>query len=204
MLKETFIHLLRNYTNNTQLENELWDEIEKQYTSKKRHYHNLGHLEAVLERLQTMKAEIENWDTVLFSLFYHDVIYNPLKTDNEEKSAERAEKRMRQIAVSGDRIAHCKRQILATKSHETSTDHDTNYFTDADLSILGEEWEIYAAYCENVRKEYAIFPDFVYNPGRKKVLEHFLRMERIFKTDYFFERFEKQAKQNIARELQGL
>jgi len=59
-------------------------------------------------------------------------------------------------------------------------------------------------YYKNARKEYAIFPDFVYKPGRKKVLLHFLAMERIFKTDYFFHKFEMQAKQNLQKELEML
>jgi predicted metal-dependent HD superfamily phosphohydrolase len=49
-----------------------------------------------------------------------------------------------------------------------------------------------------------IFPDFVYKPGRKKVLLHFLAMERIFKTDYFFHKFELLAKQNLQKELEML
>jgi predicted metal-dependent HD superfamily phosphohydrolase len=92
-------------------------------------------------------------------------------------------------------------QILATKGHTVSTDNDTNLFTDADLSILGESWELYQEYFQKIRKEYAIYPDAVYNPGRTKVLNHFLSMERIFKTDIFHEKFELNAKNNLTREL---
>ena len=97
---------------------------------------------------------------ILFTLFYHDIVYNSLKSNNEEKSAELAEKRMTQISVSNEIIECCKAQILATKSHVKSTDSDTNYFTDADLSVLGQTWETYSIYYKNVRKEYAIYPDW--------------------------------------------
>jgi predicted metal-dependent HD superfamily phosphohydrolase len=140
----------------------------------------------------------------LFTLYYHDIIYNSLKSDNEEKSAELAEKRMKQIFVSNDTLELCKKQILATKSHIKSTDSDTNYFTDADLSILGQDWDAYSSYYKNVRKEYSIYPDFVYNPGRKKVLNHFLSMDRIFKTAFFYNRFEIQAKRNLQKEMELL
>jgi predicted metal-dependent HD superfamily phosphohydrolase len=201
MLKETFIGLLTNYTDNALLTNELWTEIEKNYTNKKRHYHTLQHLDNLLAHLTEVKDDIQNWETILFTLYYHDIVYNSLKSNNEEKSAELAEKRMRQISVSPDKIKLCKEQILATKSHIKSTDSDTNYFTDIDLSVLGQPWETYSDYYKNVRKEYSIYPDFLYNPGRKKVLNHFLTMDRIYKTEFFHSKFEIQAKQNLINEL---
>tara|TARA_R110002050_G_C8940437_1_gene512572 strand:+ start:65 stop:679 length:615 start_codon:yes stop_codon:yes gene_type:complete len=204
VLKETFIELLTKYTDNDSLKKELWTEIEKNYSSKKRHYHTLEHLDNLLSQLTDVKSEIQNWETILFTLFYHDIIYNSIKSDNEEKSAEFAENRMKQISVSNDKIELCKKQILATKSHIKSTDSDTNYFTDADLSVLGQNWETYLLYCKNVRKEYSIYPTLVYNPGRKKVLNHFLSMDRIFKTDFFYNKFEIQAKQNLQQEIESL
>ncbi len=203
-LQTTFIELLNTYTGNGSLANELWTEIEQNYSRKKRHYHTLQHLENLLEQLTAIKASLKDWDAVLFSLYYHDIIYNSLKSDNEEKSAAVAVKRMQQIAVPADTIEHCRAMIAATKSHHQSADSDTNYFTDADLSILGQSWEIYLQYCQNVRKEYALYPNMVYNPGRKKVLQHFLSMERIYKTDFFYNTFERQAKQNMQREIELL
>lgn len=201
MLKETFIELLTNYTDNNSLMDKLWGEIEKNYSSKKRHYHTLQHLDNLLKSLLEVKEVIQHWEAVLFTLYYHDIVYNALKSDNEEKSAALAEKRMKQLSVSSDTIERCKQQILATKSHIESTDSDTNYFTDADLSVLGQRWEIYELYYKSVRKEYSIYPDFVYNPGRAKVLNYFLAMGRIFKTDFFYNTFEIQAKQNIQKEI---
>ncbi|HOY41742.1 MAG TPA: hypothetical protein PLX60_07765 [Chitinophagales bacterium] len=203
-LKEIFSNLLINYTTNSSLINELWDEVEKNYSGKKRHYHTLLHLENLLTKLTEVKSEIQNWESILFTLFYHDIIYTALKSDNEENSALLAEKRMQQLSVSNDIIERCKNQILATKSHSKSTDSDTNYFTDADLSVLGQPWEIYSLYYKNVRKEYAIYPDFIYNTGRKKVIQHFLSMNSIYKTDYFYNQFEKVAKENLMKELSYL
>jgi predicted metal-dependent HD superfamily phosphohydrolase len=204
VLKETFLGLLTNYTDNDSLTNELWIEIEKNYSGKKRHYHTLQHLNDLLSQLTEIKGEIQNWNSILFTLYYHDLVYNSLRSDNEEKSAELAEKRMKEISVANDKIELCKKQILATKSHIRSTDSDTNYFTDADLSVLGQTWETYSLYYKNVRKEYSIYPDLIYNPGRKKVLNHFLTMDRIFKTDYFYKKFERQAKQNLEKEIELL
>jgi len=87
---------------------------------------------------------------------------------------------------------------------ESSDQEDTNYLLDADLSVLGKDFETYLKYTQNIRKEYSIYPDFLYKPGRKKVLKHFLELESIFKTEYFKEKYEARAKENIAKELQLL
>lgn len=204
MLKETYIQLLKNYTDDNILIDELWTEIEAHHTNAKRHYHTLKHLQHLLNQLIEVKEEIKNWNTILFTLFYHDLVYSAVKSDNEEQSAVLAEKRMKQISVETEIIENCKKQILATKSHLKDPDMDTNFFTDADLSILGQDWETYSRYYQNVRKEYTVYPILIYNPGRKKVLKHFLRMERIFKTDYFNSKFEEQAKINLRKELDKL
>lgn len=202
MLKQTFEVLLSSYTNDTCLIDELWNEIEKAYSDSKRHYHTLTHLDNLLDQLTLVKDKINDWDIVLFTLFYHDVVYKATKSDNEERSADIAAEKMKQLHIPDERILKCKNQILATKSHLKQTDADTNYFTDADLSVLGQEWDRYSIYFKQVRKEYSIYPDFLYSPGRKKVLNHFLQMDRIFKTDYFFDAFERQAKSNLAKELE--
>jgi predicted metal-dependent HD superfamily phosphohydrolase len=201
LLKQTFLNLATNYTSDKELAQECWLEIEKHYSNKKRHYHTLAHLDNLLLQLTEVKDKIQSWETILFTLYYHDIIYNALRSDNEEKSAKLAAKRMKQIGVPTQIIELCQEQILATKSHIKSYNSDTNYFTDADLSVLGQDWESYSHYYKAVRKEYAIYPDLIYNPGRKKVLNHFLAMDRIFKTEFFNDKFEASAKSNLLREI---
>ena len=182
----------------------LWTEISKSYTQPGRHYHNLLHLEKMHVQLSNVRNQISDWQTIVFSFAYHDIIYNPLKKNNEEKSAALAIKRMTELRVSPQQIEKCRLQILATKSHQLSSDVDTNLFTDADLSILGTDPTSYLEYTSQIRKEYSYFPDMIYKPGRKKVLLHFLSMEHIFKTDYFRNNFENKARANITSELTEL
>lgn len=203
MLQTLFTQLIQNTTADESTAVSLWPEIEKHYTSARRHYHNLQHLQNMYEQLQAVKIKIDDWDTLLFSLFYHDVIYSPTATDNEEKSAELAEKRLKQINYPPEKIEKYIQQILATKKH-TPADSDTNYFTDADLSILGADWPAYEAYTKAIRKEYSIFPDLLYKPGRRKVLQHFLGMEKIYKTNFFKGQYEAAARENMQKELKNL
>ncbi|WP_228447734.1 hypothetical protein [Chryseobacterium sp. KBW03] len=184
--------------------NDLWNEIETRYSEKGRHYHNLLHLENMFRELEEVKGKLSDFTVISFSVFYHDIIYDATSKSNEEKSAVTAEKRLTELHINKDKISIISEQILATKAHQRSDHEDTNYLLDADLSVLGKDFKTYLEYTQNIRKEYSIYPDFLYKPGRKKVLKHFLQLESIFKTDYFKDKYEAQAKENIAAELRLL
>jgi len=203
-LKNQFEQLCSSFTNDQQLINSLWKEIETKYSEKGRHYHNLLHLENMFNELEMVKSNISDFTALSFSVFYHDIIYDATSKTNEEKSAAKAEKRLAEFHINQDKISLISAQILATKSHQRSDYEDTNYLLDADLSVLGKDFTTYLEYTQNIRKEYSIYPDFLYKPGRKKVLRHFLELESIFKTDYFKQKYEAQAKENIAEELRLL
>lgn len=199
MLKDIFFELTKNYVDNLPQIHTLWNEIDKKYSESSRHYHTISHLENIILQLKEIKNQIVDWDTVLFAIFYHDIVYNSTRSNNEEKSAELAAKRLSEISFP--KISKCVGMIVATKNHLQTGDNDTDLFTDADLSILGQSWEQYMIYFTQIRKEYSIFPDLIYNPGRKKVLSHFLEMDRIFKSNHFYDKLELQAKVNVVEEL---
>lgn len=200
-LKSIFSNLISKFSDDEKLKLDYWQEIEKSYSQKNRKYHNLLHLENMILELENVKDEISDFDALLFSVFYHDIIYKATSKDNEEKSAEIAKKRLEKINFSSEKIPKIYNQILATKSHKKSDDSDTNFLLDADLAILGKDWKDYENYIHQIRKEYSIYPDFLYNPGRKKVLTHFLEFDEIFKTNHFKEKYEKIARENIKREI---
>jgi predicted metal-dependent HD superfamily phosphohydrolase len=204
MIQPIFAQLASAYSSNNYIIEQLWDVIETAYTNPKRYYHTLQHLQHLLDELSHIKENIQDRNTVLFSVFYHDLVYNPLRRDNEERSVLIMENRLQSIDVPLTVINTCKDQIMATKAHSLHTDMDTNLFTDADLSILGQEWNTYKEYATAIRKEYALYPDSLYKPGRKAVLHHFLKMDQIFKTEPFFIKYEKQARENLFQELQEL
>lgn len=201
MLTDTFLHLVKKYTNNSELANNLWLEIFTKYSEPKRHYHTIAHLEAMLGNLYEVKSLITDYDTTLFAVFYHDIIYKASSNTNEADSAKIAIQRLAEIGYPGDKITKCANMILATKTHETTADIDTNYLLDADLAILGCTPYDYQKYTEQIREEYTIYPDFMYTSGRKKALQHFLQMEKIYKTTYFLKKYENQARININTEI---
>jgi predicted metal-dependent HD superfamily phosphohydrolase len=201
VLQQLFSDTASMYNNDTTLTQKLWTELVERYAERQRHYHTLLHLENLYIELSAIKDLFLDWDSIVFALFYHDVVYKATANDNEEKSAILAMNRLRQLGVVENKIKKCEQAILATKAHSTSHDGDINFFTDADLSILGKPWAVYEAYFKNVRKEYSIYPGLIYNPGRRKVLRYFQQMERIFKTEHFHGLYEEQARENLAREI---
>ena len=202
MLQLKFSTALQPYTNGQTITS-LWQELEQAYTQHNRHYHTLNHLEALLQELLPLQAQFKHWPTVVLAIAWHDVVYNVLNQNNEEKSAEFAVARLKQTTFPAEQTERCRQLILATKKHEPA-DEETNLFTDADLSILGADASNYQQYAQQIRKEYSIYPNVLYNPGRKKVLTHFLAMPQIFKTAVFSNRLEAQARVNLNWELESL
>jgi predicted metal-dependent HD superfamily phosphohydrolase len=64
---------------------------------------------------------------------------------------------------------------------------------------LGSEPTRYQLYTQQIRKEYSIYPDFVYKSGRKKAMFSFLEREKIY--HFYPEENEKQARENINHEI---
>lgn len=199
-IKDAFAESFKNYSSDQVRFNSMLKEVEKNYSDSGRYYHTLTHLGDLLQKLYPYRNKFASWDVVVFAIVYHDIIYKTTSSNNEEKSADLAMQRLTDIGFPDHLKSVCRQFILATKKHEPA-DFETNLFTDADLSILGAEPEVYKKYYSQIRREYSIYPDLLYNPGRKKVLQHFLGMERIFKTDEFFEKYEKRARANLQDEL---
>ena len=203
MFKARFISIVSKYSNDEQA-TKIWDEVYAKYSKTNRYYHNVHHLDNLLFELEPLRANISDWEIVIFAIAYHDIIYNVLRQDNEERSAELAIARLKELSIDQERVMLCKEIILNTKSHQDSTESDIRIFADADLAILGKSSEEYLSYASAVRKEYKIYPDFVYNPGRSKVLESFLAKDHIYHTDFFYNQYEEKARANISNELDQL
>lgn len=199
-----FDALLKNYCSNPKLVDRCWNELQQHYSSAGRYYHTLNHISGLIAVLDTATEQVKCPEALLFAAFYHDVIYDVLRQDNEERSANLAKRTLAELNVPAEVAELCDNHIMATKSHGHSDCADTNLFTDADIAILGALPPLYREYTGNIRREYSIYPDEVYKPGRIKVLHQFMAMPSIYKTGFFRERYEKQAQENIKQELEEL
>lgn len=205
-LKQEWIALASIYSVDEQLMSKYWDEIETHYTSKGRHYHNLSHIYNMLKQAETIVDEIHDYNVFRFSIWYHDIIYKATKKNNEVKSAEFTQNRLKSFNFDEKRIEIVNKLIKSTEKHTIilNENNDNAYLLDIDLSILGTQWGVYQNYIQNIRKEYDIYPDFMYKKGRKKAMLHFLERESIYFTTLYQNKFENQARQNIEREISNL
>lgn len=203
-MKDAWWELLRHRTEDEQMITKLWNELEKQYGSPKRHYHNADHLQNLLDQAKKFQDQVEDYEVLLYSIWYHDLIYNTLRQDNESKSAKRAKQVLSQLGFSEAQIKRCAQQIVLTKTHKKTKDSDAAWFLDFDLSVLAWNWRRYEQYTESIRQEYALYPNFLYKKGRRQVLAHFLEKEHIFQTAHYQKHFEAAARANLNRELELL
>ncbi|MHC0441459.1 hypothetical protein [Flavobacterium sp. 3-210] len=62
-----------------------WLDLEKAYSKKSRHYHNLTHLKEMIASFETYRDKLQNPDEILFSIFYHDLFMRLLKKITNSK-----------------------------------------------------------------------------------------------------------------------
>jgi predicted metal-dependent HD superfamily phosphohydrolase len=175
---------------------QIWSSLSALYQEPHRHYHNLTHIAVSLAALDATgkgTPELEG------AIWFHDVIYDPTRPDNEEASIAWFESATVAWLAPGTRST-IVRLISATDFRlPRADDPDEALMVDIDLAILSADWPAYDAYRRSVRREYAHVPDAVFRAGRAKVMASFLT-EPIYRTPYFTLR-ETKARENIAREL---
>ncbi len=181
-------------------------ELTAAYSGPDRRYHNLAHLEALLDLSAEHAPSLADRDAVDLAIFYHDAVHDPARTDNEARSAGLAGQRLSAIGLSPDRVAKVVRFIEATKhsAAPTAGDSDLDHLLDFDLAILAAEPVAYDAYAHAIRREFAVYPDAHYRPGRAKVLHAFLAMPSIYRVGALARRWEARARANLTAELAAL
>lgn len=149
------------------------------YNEPHRKYHNLDHIESILNKIPLF---IEAYDlkdihvTVLqYMTWYHDVVYVPGRSD---------------IPASNH------------KMHTNPLTFLSAIFFDLDLADMGTE-----SYVENsfkIREEFGEFSDLEWLAGRQKFLSDFLSRPFIYHTSLGYKLWEERARFNMNMELSYL
>ncbi|TIP24557.1 MAG: hypothetical protein E5X67_28515 [Mesorhizobium sp.] len=184
-------------------------ELSALYEAEGRHYHDLGHIEAMLALANDYKASLHDREAVEAAIWFHDAIYDSRAKDNEARSAALAEKKLAG-RTDAQRLGRITAMISATATHELPQSDDENaardaaLFLDMDLAILGAPPDAFVAYEQAVRREYGWVEEPMWRAGRSAVLKNFLARPHIFHTEELRQRFEAQARQNMARSIEAL
>ena len=178
-----------------------WAAVVGAWSEPHRRYHDLAHLAAVLGIVDRLAAAATDPAAVRLAAWYHDVAYDPQRSDNEQVSAARARIGLLGL-VEAARVAEVERLVLLTAGHDPQPD-DANgaVLCDADLAVLASPAPAYVAYASAVREEYGHLSDDAFTAGRIAVLEHLLALPALFRTPAAAEQWTAPARANLAAEL---
>ncbi|MGW1844616.1 HD domain-containing protein [Streptomyces sp. NPDC001966] len=181
------------------------DNLLARWAEPQRRYHTTAHLVAVLDHVDTLAGYAADPDAVRLAAWFHDAVYRPDRSENEERSAALAERALAEAGVPDGVTAEVARLVRLTVTHDPA-DGDSNgeVLCDADLAILAAPPGQYVAYAAQVREEYGFVPDDAFQEGRATVLRQLLGLPRLFRTPYGAEHWEPRARQNLMTEWELL
>jgi len=169
-----------------------------------RQYHNLTHLQHVLDRVNEVADHAEDPRAVRLAAWYHDAAYEGAP-DDEERSAQRAQTELIAVGLDPALVAEVARLVRLTTHHNPAAgDRNGEALCDADLAILAAPATDYAAYTRAVRAEYAHVDDDAFRAGRAAVLQSLLDLPTLFRTPLGCTTWEPLARANLSAELEIL
>jgi predicted metal-dependent HD superfamily phosphohydrolase len=169
-----------------------------------RHYHTLHHLAACLHELDAARAVAERPAEVELALWFHDAIYRTYRNDNEERSANWAERFLASRHAAPETISRVTHMVRATAHGAAELAGDVALVVDIDLSILGQPEAVYDEFERNVRKEYWWVSKKRYRTARREILQSFLARPTIYCWQPFRQRYEASARRNLERSIRAL
>lgn len=166
------------------------------YSQPGRGYHNLEHLEEVLQWVDQVPLGEREKQRLSLALFYHDAVYDGKRNDNEQASAEWCRRDL------GERAE--VELILDTRHSAQPTSPLGLWMVDIDLAVLGAERSRFDRYEKGVRQEYSWVPWFLFRRKRKQILLQFLERPKLYFTEFFRQRLEASARANLQRAVAAL
>ncbi|MGX1560463.1 HD domain-containing protein [Streptomyces sp. NPDC055506] len=181
------------------------DNLLTRWQEPQRRYHTVAHLTAVLDHIDVLEGHAQDPDVVRLAAWFHDAVYLPDRSENEERSARLAERALAEAGVPAARTAEVARLVRLTVTHDPADDDpDGQVLCDADLAILASPPSAYAAYTTAVREEYHFVPNDAFRTGRATILRQLLALPRLFRTPHGAKEWEATARYNLTAELEML
>ncbi|MGK2868917.1 MAG: HD domain-containing protein [Mycobacterium sp.] len=169
-----------------------------------RRYHDVGHLQGVLEAIDELAGFAVDPDAVRLAAWYHDAVYAGAP-DDEENSALLAESELAALAVDAPLVAEVGRLVRLTVEHNPEpADRNGQVLSDADLAVLALAPAEYRSNTAKVRAEYGHVSDADFRAGRARVIESLLAGPALYRTPEGRRLWEDAARQNLTAELRTL
>lgn len=184
------------------------EDVKESYNDEKRFFHNIEHLSLGYEDIN----EYADWyianiskDTnnsgicmeQIAAWLYHDIVYNVKEASlNERKSADIALEKLKDSDLNIDIV---ERIILDTQKH-VATIEESKLILDIDMASIGYEYHRFLAYRKKALKEYAtVYPEKLLTDGVLKFIEQTLKNESIYHLDFFKNKYENIARENLKK-----
>jgi predicted metal-dependent HD superfamily phosphohydrolase len=137
-----------------------------------RAYHTLNHLNDLIDQINENKSKFseKEYDKLILTALFHDCVYDPMKNDNEEKSADFFIECC--VDKSNKDVLEVRQMILDTKTHEATTNLSES-FNQYDMSIVERDFDQLLEWENGIREEYKAYGE-QYKEGRLKFLESLL------------------------------
>ena len=136
------IYEKQKYVITTAFSEETYNDIISRWKESHRFYHNLDHLNYLITQFEIMMIDkvitMEEMNRLVVVAFFHDVIYDPKRNDNESKSVEYFLETAKESGVLKDKfIDHVCIMIMDTAKRVEPTDKLSKIFWTTDNSVLG-------------------------------------------------------------------
>ena len=178
----------------------VFDEIEALYREPHRRYHTPAHIEHCLRCFDLATDRMDEPDAVEMALWFHDAVYDVPTEKNELRSAELFAARAGGRGLERFR-SNVHRLIMVTTHREPPATLDESFIVDIDLSSFGLPWEEFLRDSIAVREEFLHVPDAEFYPRHRKFVESLVARPAFCFTEFFRDRYEAQARENIERLL---
>ena len=165
------ITYLQSLLDKYQVQADINDLLER-WQEPHRFYHNISHLDDLLQQITTNFAECiineRQKEELMLTALFHDIIYDPTCQDNEEQSAQFFLDMCTDTNSQSIKDIHAA--ILDTKKHSDSTPLAT-IFNKYDMSIVEQDFPQLLIWEHGIYNEYKMFGNIIYKTGRLKFLE---------------------------------
>ena len=122
-------------------------QVRRMWNAPGRFYHSETHLDDLLRQISVIQKQPDR-DKLIIAAIFHDIIYDPAASDNEERSA---------IFLT----EHCRSDVsdIAQIIRDTATHRPTTplsaIFNEMDMDILNRDWPELQAWEDGIFLEYS-------------------------------------------------
>jgi predicted metal-dependent HD superfamily phosphohydrolase len=166
------------------------NDIEKMYSSDNRFYHTIdNHINPMVDKIfdiyNNNEISEKEFELLILSALFHDIVYIPGRDDNEKKSGEVLYMSTNKVSLDIQKVYDI---IIDTKYH-TTTDKLSKLFQDIDMDVIAN----------GDIKDLLINEILIYKEYSKFGLDVYLDKRIYFLNDTLLSEYGKQNVKNISK-----